>query len=239
MANEKYGVEAAQEEAEVIQKKVASGEALSYREAEKKLGLEPLENVLHKKIRELEPIEESRSALILERGSLAGLVERPLLLACEELYDKNITTLGTSANKKDLEHADWDDPGAYSAYIVIDFDALSARNQEIGRTLGKVRFADGGNQLRITIPLTEETTFEEVQTQALEIAHKFVKQAYRVMSFTLEELRELYGYQSNDETIQPADFGNSYFWSAEHQRFFLSKEQYEKASEQVEEETSD
>ena len=128
----------------------------------------------------MEPIEKSREIGILQRTDLARLVEGPLLSACEELYDKNIITLGTSANKKDVEHSDWENPGSYKpgegAYIIIDFDALSVKNQEIGKTLGEVFFADGSNQLKIIIPLTKDSTFEDVQIRSQEITHKFVKQ---------------------------------------------------------------
>jgi hypothetical protein len=240
---EKYNLEKAQEEAAKLQQKVESGKAWGYADAEKQVeGEKPITpEMLKTKIIDLEAIQESRNTIVRYREQLAGLVERPLLSACQELYDKNIITLATSANKKDVEINDWEHPGQKlpgdGAYIIIDFDTLSAKNQEIGRSfLGKVYFADDGNKLKITIPLTRESTFEEVQTKAEEIAHKFVKQRYRVITYTIEEMRKVYGYEPNDESVRPEDFSGDYYWSPKHKEFFLSKEQYDKAMEQVDEE---
>jgi len=194
---------------------------------------------LQTRILDLEAIVQSRDTPVLYREQLAELVERPLLSACEELYDKNIVTLSTSANKQnvefnDPEHPEQKRPGG-GAYIIIDFDALSAKNQEIGRSLGEVYGVGSKRNLRIVIPLTRESTFEEVQTKAEEIAHKFAKQRYRAVTGTLEQVRQLFGFEPNDESMQPEDFANGYYWSAEQKVFFLSKEQYEKAMEKVDE----
>jgi hypothetical protein len=239
---EKYNLEKAQEEAAKLQEKVESGKAWDYSHAEKQVeGSMPITpEMLKTKIVDLEAIQESRNTTVRYREQLVALVERPLLSACEELYDKNIITLATSANTQDVEINDWEHPGQKKpgdgAYIIIDFDTLSAKNQEIGKNLGEVYFADDGNQLKIVIPLTRESTFEDVQIKAQEIAHKFVKQQYRVITYTMEQMRQTYGYEPDDESVQPEDFGGNYYWSPEHKAFFLSKEQYEKAMEQVSEE---
>lgn len=169
---EKYNLEKAQEKAAKLQQKVESGKAWDYAGAEKQIeGSKPITpEMLKTKIIDLEAIQESRNTTVRYREQLAALVERPLLSACEELYDKNIITLGTSANVQDVEYNDWENPGQKKpgdgAYIIIDFDTLSTKNQEIGKSLGEVYFADDGNQLKIVIPLTRESTFEDVQTQA-------------------------------------------------------------------------
>lgn len=234
----KYNLEKAQEEAAKLQQKVESGKAWGYADAEKQIeGSKPITpEMLKTKIIGLEAIQESRNITVRYREELAALVERPLLSACEELYDKNIITLGTSANAQDVEYDDWENPGqkkhGEGAYIIIDFDTLSTKNQEIGKSLGEVYFADNGNQLKIVIPLTRESTFEDVQTQAQEIAHKFAKQQYRVITYTMEQMRQIYGYKPDDESVQPENFSGNYYWSPEHKVFFESKEQYEKAMEQ-------
>lgn len=51
----------------------------------------------------------------------------------------------------------------------------------------------------------------------------------------MEQMRKMYGYEPNDESVQPENFSGNYYWSPEHKAFFLSKEQYEKAMEQVDE----
>ena len=57
---------------------------------------------LPEKISEVEPIAEGRGRHVRTREELKNLVEIPLLATCEELYDKNIRTLSTSANKNDI-----------------------------------------------------------------------------------------------------------------------------------------
>lgn len=238
---EKYNLEQAQEEASTIQQKVESGKAYGYQDAHDQVeGEKPItEEMLKSKILDLQAIHKSRNKNVRNREDLAGLIERPLLSACEELYDKNITTLATSANKQDVEYNDWENPGqmkpGYGAYIIIDFDALSSKNQEIGKTLGEIHFADDINQLKISLLLSRESTFEDVQNWAEEIAHKFVKQQYKPTVYTLEGMRQIYGYDPNDESVQPESFGGDYYWSSEYRVFFLSKEQHDKAMERIDE----
>lgn len=235
---EKYSLEKAQEEASKIQKKVELGKAYGYEDAHDQTeGEKPItDEMLGSKIVDLEAIQQSRDRAIRNREDLAGLVERPLLLACEELYDKNIITLGTSANSKDVEIDDWENPGqkkpGEGSYIIIEFDTLSVKNQEIGGSLGTVYFADDMNQLKITFPLTKEATFEDVQTWSLDVAHKFVKQQYKPTVYTIEQLRQTYGYDASDESVKPENFSD-YYWSPEYQIFFLSKEQHDKAMELI------
>ena len=50
------------------------------------------------KLTEIEPICESYVEL-LSRDDLSKIIERPLLEACQYLYDKKIRTLMTSANR--------------------------------------------------------------------------------------------------------------------------------------------
>ncbi|HRH26700.1 MAG TPA: hypothetical protein PLZ99_00900 [Parcubacteria group bacterium] len=237
---EKYSLEKAQEEASKIQKKIESGKADIYEDAHDQVeGEKPItKEMLSSKIADLGAIEQFRDKTIRYREEIAGLVERPLLSACEELYDKNIITLGTSANAKDVEFDDWKNPGqkipGEGAYIIIDFDTLSPKNQEIGRSLGKIYFVDDMNKLKIALPLTKETTFEDVQKWSLGIAHKFVKQQYKPKVYTLESLRQAYGYDPEDESVKPENFSD-YYWSPEYEVFFLSKEQHDKAVELINE----
>ena len=102
------------------------------------------------KISGIKPIEDWRGLPIISRGDLRKIIEAPFLAACEELYDKNITTLGSSANKKDIETG--------SAYIILNFDLLSTRNKEVTKGLGEVYESDGVNQVRLDIPVSPEST---------------------------------------------------------------------------------
>ncbi len=178
--------------------------------------------ILNRKISDIEPIGESRNIEIKNREDLKGLIEAPLLSACQELYDKNIRTLSSSANKQDIHYG--------SGHIVIDFDTLSDANKEIAATTGEVTFADNMNCLDIKIPLTTESTFDSVQAFTEKIAHKFEKQDYSVATYTIQDLRKIHGIDENDESFGPESFQNFYY-STEYDLFFLSKEQFKKATE--------
>ncbi len=179
------------------------------------------------RISELEGIYDNRGQEIRKREDLRKIVEAPLLKACESIYDKNIKTRGTSANKKDV---------GSEAYIIISFDELSKRNQKIGESLGEVFFADDENQLKITFPVTDHTTFAEVEDHFFEISKKFEKQMFRAITYTLEQMRKNFGIDPNDESYAPESFSGEpygWYWDPELKLFFLSKEQHDKALEEI------
>src|SRR3989344_7459093 len=105
-----------------------------------------------KRIAEVKPVQESRNMIVRTRDQLRELVEFPLLRACEELYDKNIRTLSTSANEQDIKYQ--------NAHIIIDFGSLSEENKEIGKQLGEIHRADNLDQLVIKIPVEETSTIQ-------------------------------------------------------------------------------
>ena len=171
------------------------------------------------------PIEESRGALITKKEQLTELVEAPLLKACEELYDKNIRTLSASANRKDLAFE--------NAGIWIDFDTLSEGNKDIGRSLGNIHFEDGSNELKIKIPVTEDTTSAEVEDYANQIAHKFKKQPMTwAPSYTIQQMQSIFAIDPNDESFSPKDF-DEFYYDEVGKLFYLSAEHFRKANEVV------
>jgi hypothetical protein len=178
--------------------------------------------IIPKKLSEIQPITESRNIDIKNREDLENIIEYPLLSACQELYDKNIQTLSSSANQKDVAIG--------HVYISINFDTLSDKNKEIGRSLGEVHFSDEMNILKIEIPINEESSVEDIKNEAENIAHKFEKQQYSVVTYTIQDLRGFYGIDRDDESFGPESFSD-YYWSSEHKLFFLSEEQFKKATE--------
>ena len=116
----------------------------------------------------IEPIEEG--GITLEtREDLTRLVEPPLLEACQILFDKNIRTVMSSANKKDK---------GGKAHIIISFDELNEQNQQIANKLGTVYDYIGKKYAKIEPPLliTEQTTVGEIRKSALELVSKFEQQ---------------------------------------------------------------
>lgn len=182
----------------------------------------PPEEKAPTKIGEIKPIEESRNTIVQSREQLKELVEGPLLSACEELYDKNIRTLSTSANKKDIQYG--------TAHLIVDFDSLSEENKGIGEQLGEIHRADKMNQLVINIPLTEQSTASEVKEFAESVAHKFKNQPMTwAPTYTLEQMRQIYGIDPNDETYDVEAFADQFYYDPEKKLFYPSEELAQKS----------
>ncbi len=175
-------------------------------------------------ISEIIPIEKSRGSIIKNREQIRDLVEAPLLGACEELYDKNIQTFATSANKKDVEYNSL-------GYVIICFDTLSDKNKKIAKELGEIYKDEELNNIKIEIPLNQNSTAEEIKTYAESIAHKFKKQKMTwAPRYTLQDLRETYC----DNEAQVDDFTGIYYYDPESKLFYVSEEHFKKSSEKIE-----
>ncbi|MGD0976687.1 MAG: hypothetical protein ABR875_00085 [Minisyncoccia bacterium] len=180
-----------------------------------------------KLLSQIEPIENWRGTAIKKREQLKEFVEEPLLSACEELYDKNIQTLSSSANKKDIEIGD--------VGIVIDFETLSEENRKIGLFVGKLSEGDGRQQINISIPVDKNTTVKDVQTRAMEIVHQFQKQPMLWAEvYTLEDMQKAFppdpeNYNEKEYFDEIISYG--YYYDPESKYFFLSKEHYDKTHE--------
>ncbi len=178
-----------------------------------------------RRISEVEPIHETSHKTIFTRQEIKSIVEAPLVVACEELYDKNIPTNSTSANKNNI--------GLGYAFIIIDARYLSEKNREIGLGVGEL----DDKTLMIKIPLNENSTTDEVKNQAESIAHKFVKQIMTwVPHYTIEEMRATSGIDPKDESYGLDYFTKAgYYYDPEYKLFFINEEHFKKATEEIEE----
>lgn len=153
-------------------------------------------------ISEIEPIEESgggAGAGFSKRAEIAQFVEPPLRTACEMLWDKNVQTVGSSANKKDLTTG--------KAYINIDYHSLSDENKKIAEQLGEVSESFSGPVVTVYIPMTEQSTVGEIQAAAEALAAQFHEQPMTwANGMTVQELREMYALDPNDERYQLEHF---------------------------------
>ena len=180
-----------------------------------------------KKISEIEPLQESRNSIVKMREQLKEFIEPPLLSACETLYDKNIRTLSTLANKQDIERQ--------TGHIIVDFDSLSDKNKELGKQFGEIVFDDGINQLVIKIPITENSTFEEIKNYAESLVGKFEKQSMTWVPFyTIEQLRKIYGVEPNDDSFGIEGFADQFYYDPSKNLFYMSEEHARKANEKIE-----
>lgn len=110
------------------------------------------------KISDVDPIEESGYVTMPTREELARLVEMPILNACQILWDKNIITGMSSANRKDVGRV---------AYINLPKRYLSDDNVIVLESLPNIEEYHSDmteDAFRITYPVSEESTVEEVSS---------------------------------------------------------------------------
>ena len=180
-------------------------------------------------ISEVEPIEESTNRMIVTKAQIKKLVERPLVPACEIFWDKNVETLSSSANRKNIDR---------TAFIVLNFDSMSAENQAIAKEFSDPIEHDGMRTVNIEIPIKgESVTVEEIERKAVEIAEKFKKQKMTwAPRYTIEQLREIYTIDPDDESFGVDGFvKEGYYYDEDSKLFYLSEEHFKKATEEIEE----
>lgn len=156
------------------------------------------------------------------RDEIAKYVEVPLVRACEYLWDINIRTLQSSANLKDLENG---------AYILIDYNSLSLENKEIAKlTSAKIEDYYGHPSLNFTIPITKDTTIEEISNKALDFVKMFKKQRAKwVPTYTFEQLCATFHIDPNSKEIERNHFTHSgYYYDNLNKIYYLSEEHFKK-----------
>ena len=158
------------------------------------------------KIASLSPIERSAGE-VLTREAIKDIVEPALVKACEHLYDKNIRSISSSANQKDVASG--------NAYIEIDYDSLSDENRKIADELCEVYEYDGNKIAIIKIPVNENSTIEDIERQGLVITEKFQKQSASWIPT----------FPGDEETAKTQGL----FFDPEESLMYLSEEHYRKA----------
>ena len=78
-----------------------------------------------KRLRDVERIFLAGNTQITAKADLAKIVEEPCLAVCEDLYDKNILTYWSSANKHAPDRA----------YVLIRYESLDDNNKKIADNL--------------------------------------------------------------------------------------------------------
>lgn len=165
---------------------------------------ETREQLRWKKLSEIEPLEDHHYE-IESRDDLAQLIEAPLLAACQDLYDKNVQTYMSSANKKDI--------GRNASFSII-YQTLSAENKIIAQKLidEKVAYFIEGSEIfptriQIEIPITKETTCGDVEDASLKVTERFVSQQRR---YTPDDLMDKF-YSEIENDIRGNEITPEYF----------------------------
>jgi len=171
-------------------------------------------------------IQESRNQMITTRDQIISFVEQPLLGACEDMWDKNVRTLSTSANQKDIEVGE--------AYIIIDFDSLSEENKKAAQQLAEPIDYDGMKAIKIPISVSETTTTDEISRKAAEIAGTFKRQpATWIPKYRLEYLKKAYGIAPEETDYDDPSVWEGYYYDPKEKVFYMSEEHYKKANEEI------
>lgn len=170
-------------------------------------------------VSEIKPIEESRNIVLEGRDSISKYVESPLVSACQIFWDKNIQTLSSSCNEKDVAIG--------YGHIIVDFDSMSPENQSIASSIGTPVEYDGRLALEIKFPINKETTTEEIERMTEDVANKFVnQQPLWVPRYTVDYIKSAFGIPE-EESINPSEFSDEesgFYWDEETQLFYPSKE---------------
>ncbi|MEX1113004.1 MAG: hypothetical protein WD603_02660 [Patescibacteria group bacterium] len=117
-------------------------------------------------VREVEPLHYL-SCLHFHRENIPRFVEQPLVEACQMLFDKNVRTTLTSANRHDRV-----------AVMFIDYDTLTPANRTVAGQIGRVRpIPDTSCSLvQIEIPISADSTVGSVSADAAAVAELFEAQ---------------------------------------------------------------
>jgi len=201
------------------------------------------------------PPIENGSPIIATKEQLKTVVEAPLLAACEALYDKNIRTLASSANRKNIQNGE--------ASILVDFDSLSEENKIIARKISEPEQASGhgggGKTFVIAIPVSASSTVAEISKAALTIAQAFkwqpatwiTKKKIENFTDTMDQLKETfclespeyddphakvwqrlgYVYDPEKQVFLAQDDLQRYFYDPETESYYHSEELCQKAKQ--------
>lgn len=143
-----------------------------------------IENAYNKKISEIESINSgdfgysTEYAIVRDREDLRKIIEEPCLPACLILYDKNIQSVNSSANSREI---------GGQAYIGINYDSLDESNKQVldqliqNGIVEPLELSDnpnqrGGRDFAIKVPIFEDDTVGKVSDRFMQIVSSFHQQ---------------------------------------------------------------
>ncbi len=191
-------------------------------------------------VSDIEPIEESNGFLLRTEEDIERIVELPLIEACKELYRKNIKTISSSANKKDVEgfFAKEKEP---SAYIEIEKESLSEENIEILKEIKKdprfgclrVEGLKDTKEKTVMIYISLDKagfSVEDIIREATSFTSELKEQEplwiIKNHIYKIEDLEGRYGYT---EKTKPEDWiEEGYYYDSESDSFFESEDHFKK-----------
>ena len=138
----------------------------------------------------------SRDTIIRDRTVLDIIIDPPCLEACKYLFDCNILTQNSSANRNDISVG--------KGYITIDYKSLDEHNKKVYEDLLKRGIATQYHTIyyddtdvvqsqcfTIEVPLNGNTDSEEFSKLMLEVAKNFSPQEILYGFYTQEEIEAI------------------------------------------------
>lgn len=185
---------------------------------------------------EIEPKNFPTDKLIRNREMIAKIVDDPLIGSCEILYDNNIETVDSSANQKDVQQG-----VVNEAHIYIHYDSLSEENRHIAQQMGLTpEDHQRGQVINIHLPITAGTSEQQVSDKMEELIRNFVPQEpIWIPRYTIEEMKEKFSYDPEDEATPQEFIDQGYFYDPETQTFYESEDHYQKVKKWQEEHPKD
>lgn len=174
----------------------------------------------------VERIHDNRGLIIKTKEEIKKYVEKPLVEACEMLWDKGIKTWESSANKEDFKKIGY-------AYIVIDYSSLSDENKMIADQSNDIGEAHDSEDLikviELKIPIeSADMDQEKIEQKAIALASRFHSQpAFWLPKFSLEDLKARYGYEPEEE-VDPEIFTKEegFYYDTKEKSFYFSEDHY-------------
>ena len=148
-----------------------------------------------KRLRDVEQIFLAGNTQVESKADLAKIAEEPCLAVCEDLYDKNILTYWSSANKNAPD----------KAYVLIRYESLDDNNKKIADDLiaqgvlsdaPKYNFdsyntaQEYGKSLYLGIDTNPDMEVAEISERLCKIAAAFAPQDIKYNVYTPEYLLE-------------------------------------------------
>lgn len=177
-----------------------------------------IENSYNKKISEITSINsgdfgfDTEEAIVKHREDLRKIIEEPCLPACLTLYDKNIQTVNSSANKREI---------GGQAYIGINYDSLDENNKKVldklieDGMIEKLNLSDnpkqrGGRDIMVKVPVFEDDTVGRVSDRFMRIVSAFQQQDVLYGKHDEEQLFQ-HVFEVYGELLHPDENGNVEF----------------------------
>ncbi len=157
-----------------------------------------IKNEVPQYVRDVTAIEKT-SVRIESESDIAAVAELPVREACIALFRKNIETVMSSANKKNV---------GYDAHIIIRFDTLSDTNKALAQELGMLctpTRLGASPTVSLSVPVSESTTVADIQKAFATMVERFEQQPYTCTRLSPEEVADAHAWELESMGVQQPD----------------------------------